>query len=109
GLRIVGHGGDTQSYHTGMALIHEEDLGIFVSYNTQAGGALSFGTFLELFLDHFYPRSEPPSVAAAEPVDLERYVGLYRANRSSYTAFRSEEHTSELQSRENLVCRLLLE
>src|SRR5690606_42027742 len=25
------------------------------------------------------------------------------------TVFRSEEHTSELQSRENLVCRLLLE
>src|SRR5690606_24028242 len=30
------------------------------------------------------------------------------ANRPSYTV-RSEEHTSELQSRENLVCRLLLE
>src|SRR5690606_41934271 len=29
----------------------------------------------------------------------------YHKNR----AFRSEEHTSELQSRENLVCRLLLE
>src|SRR5690606_41383440 len=27
----------------------------------------------------------------------------------SRTAARSEEHTSELQSRENLVCRLLLE
>src|SRR5690606_41977146 len=26
-----------------------------------------------------------------------------------HCAFRSEEHTSELQSRENLVCRLLLE
>src|SRR5690606_40862265 len=26
-----------------------------------------------------------------------------------YTSPRSEEHTSELQSRENLVCRLLLE
>src|SRR5690606_41435958 len=26
-----------------------------------------------------------------------------------YLAFRSEEHTSELQSRENIVCRLLLE
>src|SRR5690606_39664349 len=26
-----------------------------------------------------------------------------------YSEFRSEEHTSELQSRENLVCRLLLE
>src|SRR5207302_10247775 len=28
---------------------------------------------------------------------------------SPVRAFRSEEHTSELQSRENLVCRLLLE
>src|SRR5690606_39893709 len=27
----------------------------------------------------------------------------------SMTPYRSEEHTSELQSRENLVCRLLLE
>src|SRR5690606_41371266 len=33
------------------------------------------------------------------------YSGLVAAG----TAARSEEHTSELQSRENLVCRLLLE
>src|SRR5436309_7256791 len=35
-----------------------------------------------------------------------------RLGRKRHTArrtFRSEEHTSELQSRENLVCRLLLE
>src|SRR5436309_10571183 len=31
----------------------------------------------------------------------------YTADIDSY--FRSEEHTSELQSRENIVCRLLLE
>src|SRR5690606_39806694 len=31
------------------------------------------------------------------------------ALRFGTTALRSEEHTSELQSRENLVCRLLLE
>src|SRR5690606_29734202 len=30
-------------------------------------------------------------------------------NRSAKNSGRSEEHTSELQSRENLVCRLLLE
>src|SRR5690606_40659694 len=30
-------------------------------------------------------------------------------NRERATLTRSEEHTSELQSRENLVCRLLLE
>src|SRR5690606_41364429 len=34
-------------------------------------------------------------------------VGLVRGE--SAAAIRSEEHTSELQSRENLVCRLLLE
>src|SRR5690606_6155236 len=33
----------------------------------------------------------------------------YRAVGSFLRRYRSEEHTSELQSRENLVCRLLLE
>src|SRR5690606_40038566 len=32
-----------------------------------------------------------------------------RAQQSGSLSLRSEEHTSELQSRENLVCRLLLE
>src|SRR5690554_7012058 len=37
--------------------------------------------------------------------------GLYEARkvRQKLTRFRSEEHTSELQSRPHLVCRLLLE
>src|SRR5690606_42133440 len=34
---------------------------------------------------------------------------LRASTRSRRTRVRSEEHTSELQSRENLVCRLLLE
>src|SRR5690606_40208865 len=40
-----------------------------------------------------------PAVTSATPSEPE----------SSACACRSEEHTSELQSRENLVCRLLLE
>src|SRR5690606_42060547 len=39
-------------------------------------------------------------------------LGFYFGSCALYAAFaacRSEEHTSELQSRENLVCRLLLE
>src|SRR5690606_40021851 len=36
-------------------------------------------------------------------------LGLCGLNAISIWCFRSEEHTSELQSRENLVCRLLLE
>src|SRR5690606_41745640 len=36
-------------------------------------------------------------------------MGLVAGIQLSDRIFRSEEHTSELQSRENLVCRLLLE
>src|SRR5690606_40513173 len=35
-------------------------------------------------------------------------MGPQQAQETIRTALRSEEHTSELQSRENLVCRLLL-
>src|SRR5437660_7262294 len=37
------------------------------------------------------------------------FYRLYDPPRSEYAATRSEEHTSELQSRGHLVCRLLLE
>src|SRR5690606_39320986 len=40
-------------------------------------------------------------------VNALKYVGINTDMNES--AIRSEEHTSELQSRENLVCRLLLE
>src|SRR5690606_40258869 len=33
----------------------------------------------------------------------------WKTSASAQKGYRSEEHTSELQSRENLVCRLLLE
>src|SRR5438874_10199945 len=38
-----------------------------------------------------------------------RNVGPFRGGRTRAIAARSEEHTSELQSRRDLVCRLLLE
>src|SRR5690606_40410293 len=46
--------------------------------------------------------------AYIEPAIDNRFLGMYYP-RDNGTATRSEEHTSELQSRENLVCRLLLE
>src|SRR5947209_12397037 len=47
-----------------------------------------------------------PAVGAADRLDAVRH--LFRTA-SSRSAARSEEHTSELQSRQYLVCRLLLE
>src|SRR5699024_11445570 len=36
-------------------------------------------------------------------------ISIRNSNKLLYSTFRSEEHTSELQSRFDLVCRLLLE
>src|SRR5690606_40013322 len=50
------------------------------------------------------PTCGKSSVKGAAP-KIETQITSFRPYRSP----RSEEHTSELQSRENLVCRLLLE
>src|SRR5690606_40920262 len=67
---------------------------------------------VDLLVDHVYRQSVTirytvrVSASVFEspraPVEVHRY-------RTLVTERRSEEHTSELQSRENLVCRLLLE
>src|SRR5690606_39966478 len=47
---------------------------------------------------------------AGQAVAADRVVQVDFVDRGSFVSEgRSEEHTSELQSRENLVCRLLLE
>src|SRR3712207_8954614 len=56
----------------------------------------------------------PQTSACARPPKRSRslpLVSIYRHCEKKYTtwALRSEEHTSELQSRQYLVCRLLLE
>jgi hypothetical protein len=88
GLRIIGHGGDTRWFHTDLALIPEEKLGVFVSYNTSTGGELSFGPFLTQFLDHYYPT--PATVVALKTdgsKDAAKVAGEYEFNRRSYTTF----------------------
>src|SRR2546430_10897124 len=53
----------------------------------------------------------PLSVAfmADDIAALIKHLGLASADVMGYSLGRSEEHTSELQSQSNLVCRLLLE
>src|SRR5690606_40918931 len=64
---------------------------------------------LPIYDDVFYAIDDPyitvfivsAQIAGAKPSVNKRFFRRFR--------IRSEEHTSELQSRENLVCRLLLE
>ncbi len=88
GVRIVGHGGDTQWFHSDLALIPEEQLGVFVSYNTDTGGALNFGPFLQTFLDHYYPAPPPPVTLPEDALEqAQRVAGSYQMNRMSYTTW----------------------
>src|SRR6202044_4157521 len=60
------------------------------------------------FTDGFPPSTMTPEASGGLPFFGQDMNGiLYMI--TAYCANRSEEHTSELQSRENLVCRLLLE
>src|SRR5690606_40895327 len=70
---------------------------------------------LRVFLSHAPRPSDPPRVRHAAPAPDGRTARwaptISRSTRDAPhpARTRSEEHTSELQSRENLVCRLLLE
>src|SRR5690606_40500719 len=57
----------------------------------------------------FRHSSSPSDTRARGPYSLDRARSFTRRAATQITGVRSEEHTSELQSRENLVCRLLLE
>jgi hypothetical protein len=86
GERVVGHGGDTYLFHNLLVLLPDEELGIYVSYNSVAGAMLP-QAFVAAFLDHYYPTipvdlPTPPEGFANR---AERVTGAYRANRGSYT------------------------
>src|SRR5438105_6600416 len=49
------------------------------------------------------------AVVNGETIPAERYRRLYQSYLNRYSQLRSEEHTSELQSRVEPVCRLMLE
>lgn len=55
GLRILGHGGSTSWFFTDLAIFPDEDLGIFVSFNSPGAAFLGMGNFRQAVLDRFYP------------------------------------------------------
>src|SRR5690606_41206573 len=68
------------------------------------------GSFLIKFNPKFFPKKENSTfrIEYLLPIVIG-IIGLFIINYFIPKLIRSEEHTSELQSRENLVCRLLLE
>jgi hypothetical protein len=88
GRRILGHGGDSNYFHTELGLLQEEGIGVFVSVNTGGTAALVPRHFLRAFMDHYFP-ARLPSVKAPDDFGSRagKYAGHYRALRHSYTRF----------------------
>ncbi|MCD4844373.1 MAG: beta-lactamase family protein [Methanosarcinales archaeon] len=51
--KIIKHGGDTPIFHSLLVLLPEQNVGLFVSFNSPEGAARS--ELLQAFLDRYYP------------------------------------------------------
>lgn len=89
GHRIIGHGGDTEFFHSDLHLILDQNVGFFVSYNSAGKGEASSRTILfESFLDRYFPYTPPPAAKVADPkADAAAIAGLYNSSRRFENSF----------------------
>ena len=82
GLRIIGHGGDLNYFHSDMHLVPDQGLGFFVSYNSSGKGELDVRTALwTQFLNRYFPAPEthtPPAQTSHGTVE-GKYLSSRRA------------------------------
>jgi CubicO group peptidase (beta-lactamase class C family) len=91
GQRIIGHGGDTELFHSDLHLILGQNVGLFVSYNSAGRGEVSArGILFDKFLDRYFPQ-EPPAAAKIEnaKADAVAIAGLYKSSRRFESSFLS--------------------
>jgi len=88
GLRIIGHGGDTIAFHSDLHLIHEKNLGFFISYNSGGKGEASVRSMIwESFLDRYFPFTKQPGDSSNAKEEAQSVAGNYESSRRSETSF----------------------
>jgi CubicO group peptidase (beta-lactamase class C family) len=87
GHRIIGHGGDTNWFHSDLYLIPDANVGVFVSYNSAGRGDNDPRSELwEKFLDRYFPYQPPAAPAfAGAAKDAARVSGVYISSRRDQT------------------------
>ena len=87
GHRIIGHGGDTEYFHSDLHLIRDQHLGFFVSYNSLGKGEIRPREALwHAFLDRYFPAqlaAVPASPTASQ--DIQAVSGHYLSSRRPET------------------------
>ena len=87
GEEVIGHGGDTFWFHANMALLPAYNTGLFISFNSEAGGG-TYNEVLEAFMDRYFPEKNVLKPIIKLPgMYLQKFAGEYRINRFTYSDF----------------------
>jgi len=86
GQRVISHGGDTVLFHSGLYLLVDQNVGLFISTNS-TGGASVPDAVLKAFLDRYYPVDAvlAPTPAADFQQRYGKLVGQYTFSRSNFS------------------------
>ena len=88
GHRIIGHGGDTNYFHSDLHLMPDTGVGFFVSYNSMGKGEIRAREALwRQFLDRYFPYAPPPATVADPVKDIKMVSGSYIVSRRLDTSF----------------------
>ncbi|MGH6950728.1 MAG: serine hydrolase domain-containing protein [Vitreimonas sp.] len=92
GQRIIGHGGDTQWFHSNLSLMQDQNVGVYISLNSgggpSLGGRLLRWELMSQFVDRYFP--EPAGASDPEPLPTARehgaaVAGDYESSRRAET------------------------
>jgi CubicO group peptidase (beta-lactamase class C family) len=85
GQRVIGHGGDTQFFHSTLALFPEHNVGLFASSVGKSG--LPLMELVDAFVERSFPAPEAPN--PKPPADFAergaRFSGSYRFTRQNWS------------------------
>jgi CubicO group peptidase (beta-lactamase class C family) len=92
GLRILGHGGDTNYFHSHLQLFPDERTGVFVTLNGTGTTAVETLTLrrslLEGFADRYFPSTAPePPTAPTAAGHAAMAEGSYESARAPFSTF----------------------
>jgi hypothetical protein len=92
GLRIIGHAGDTNPFHSDLHLVLDKNVGVFMSFNSQGNEGESDKlrtTLFRAFLDRYFPYHAPDEATVANPKpDATRVAGFYGSSRKINSSLR---------------------
>ncbi len=86
GLHIAGHGGDTTYFHSFLSLLPQHNVGIYISTNTDTGGAVA-APVVNAFLERYFlpVPARQPQPESYPLTNGERFAGDYLPARANFS------------------------